>query len=43
MQTIAVIPARVRSKGIPLKNIREVAGKPLIGWVIEACLRGEQR
>lgn len=39
MQTIAVIPARGGSKGIPLKNIREVAGKPLIGWVIEACLR----
>lgn len=39
MQTIAVIPARGGSKGIPRKNIREVAGKPLIGWVIEACLR----
>lgn len=41
MHTIAVIPARGGSKGIPLKNIREVAGKPLIAYAIEACLRAE--
>ncbi len=41
MHTVAVIPARGGSKGIPLKNIREVGGKPLVAWVIEACLRAE--
>lgn len=32
---LAVIPARGGSKRIPRKNIREVAGKPLIYWTIE--------
>ncbi|MFW6155877.1 MAG: cytidylyltransferase domain-containing protein [Armatimonadota bacterium] len=41
MYTIAVIPARGGSKAVPLKNIREVAGKPLVAWVIEACLEAE--
>lgn len=35
--TLAVIPARGGSKGIPRKNIREIAGKPLIAWTIEAA------
>jgi CMP-N,N'-diacetyllegionaminic acid synthase len=33
----ALIPARGGSKGIPRKNIREIAGKPLIAWTIEAA------
>ncbi|MAG11617.1 MAG: N-acylneuraminate cytidylyltransferase [Parcubacteria group bacterium] len=33
----AVIPARGGSKGIPRKNIKECAGKPLIQWTIEAA------
>ena len=33
-----VIPARGGSKGIPRKNIRPFAGKPLIAWSIEAAL-----
>jgi CMP-N-acetylneuraminic acid synthetase len=33
---IAFIPARGGSKSIPLKNIKELAGKPLIQWVIDA-------
>lgn len=38
MTTIAIIPARKGSKGIPEKNIRPIAGKPLIAWTIEqAC------
>lgn len=34
---LAVIPARGGSKGIARKNIRPVAGKPLIAWTIEAA------
>src|SRR6056297_389175 len=41
MHTVAVIPARGGSKGVPLKNIREVAGKPLMAWAIEACQAAE--
>ena len=33
-----IIPARGGSKGIPRKNIKELAGKPLIGYSIEAAL-----
>ena len=35
---LALIPARGQSKGIPRKNIRDLAGKPLIVWTIEAAL-----
>ena len=38
---LAVIPARGGSKGVPGKNIREVGGKPLIAWSIEAA-KGSQ-
>lgn len=31
---LAVIPARGGSKGVPRKNIREMAGKPLIAWSV---------
>jgi CMP-N,N'-diacetyllegionaminic acid synthase len=34
---LAVIPARGGSKGIPRKNIREIAGKPLLAWTVEAA------
>ena len=37
MATFALIPARGGSKGIPRKNIREIAGKPLIAWTIQAA------
>jgi CMP-N-acetylneuraminic acid synthetase len=36
--TIAIIPARGGSKRIPGKNIRPLAGKPLIAYTIEAAL-----
>jgi CMP-N,N'-diacetyllegionaminic acid synthase len=35
---VCVIPARGGSKGVPRKNVREVAGKPLIVWTIEQAL-----
>lgn len=34
---LGVIPARGASKGIPRKNIKTIAGKPLIAWTIEAA------
>lgn len=38
MKILAVIPARAGSKGIPNKNIRFVAGKPLVSYAIENAL-----
>ena len=37
MRTLCIIPARGGSKGIPRKNIRAVAGKPLLAWSIDAA------
>jgi YrbI family 3-deoxy-D-manno-octulosonate 8-phosphate phosphatase len=34
---LAIIPARGGSKGIPRKNIRMLAGKPLLAWSIQAA------
>ena len=36
---VAIIPARSGSKGVPGKNIRPLAGKPLLGWMVEAAKR----
>lgn len=38
---IAIIPARGGSKGVPRKNIRLLAGKPLIAYTIEAASKSE--
>lgn len=37
MKVICIIPARGGSKGLPGKNIRLLAGKPLISWPIKAA------
>jgi len=37
-KTIAIIPARGGSKGIPRKNIISLCDKPLISWTIQAAL-----
>jgi CMP-N-acetylneuraminic acid synthetase len=37
MKTLGIIPARGGSKGVPRKNIRLIAGKPLIAYTIEAA------
>lgn len=34
---LGLIPARGGSKGVPRKNLRDVAGKPLIAWTVEAA------
>ncbi len=36
-ETLAIIPARGGSKGVPRKNIRGFAGYPLIAWSIAAA------
>ncbi len=41
MKTIAVIPARAGSKGVPNKNIRLLNGKPLIYYAINNALNCE--
>ncbi|MGE5380679.1 MAG: cytidylyltransferase domain-containing protein [Methylocystaceae bacterium] len=38
---LAIIPARGGSKGIPRKNIYNLAGKPLIAWTIEAAMASQ--
>lgn len=38
---LGIIPARGGSKGIPRKNIKMIAGKPLIAWSIEAARRSK--
>lgn len=39
--TLALIPARGGSKGLPRKNLAGLRGKPLIAWTIEAALNAE--
>ncbi len=34
---VAFIPVRAGSKSIPLKNIKEIAGKPLVYWTVKAA------
>lgn len=46
MRVLTLIPARGGSKGIPRKNIRDLGGKPLLSYTIEAArssrsLRGQ--
>lgn len=39
VRVLAVIPARVGSKRLPMKNFRQCAGKPLLAWSVEAALQ----
>ena len=43
MSVLFVIPARGGSKGLPGKNIKEICGKPLIAWSIEAAKSAASR
>ncbi|HEY0625312.1 MAG TPA: acylneuraminate cytidylyltransferase family protein [Allosphingosinicella sp.] len=36
-RALAIVPARRGSKGLPLKNIRPLGGKPLLAWPVEAA------
>ena len=36
-RVLAIVPARAGSKGLPGKNIRPLAGKPLLAWPIAAA------
>lgn len=36
-RVLGLIPARAGSRGLPAKNVRPMAGKPLIAWTIEAA------
>jgi CMP-N-acetylneuraminic acid synthetase len=40
-EVLAIIPARGGSKGIPRKNIKNLCGKPLIAYSIEAALKSK--
>ncbi|PPG35631.1 acylneuraminate cytidylyltransferase [Pseudoclavibacter sp. RFBG4] len=43
MRILCVIPVRGGSKGIPGKNARPVAGKPLLAWTVEQALAARPR
>ena len=38
LRVVAIVPARGGSKGVPRKNIRLLAGKPLLAYTAEAAL-----
>ena len=38
---LAIIPARGGSKRLPKKNIKDLVGKPLIAWTIQAALNSK--
>lgn len=40
-EVLAIIPARGGSKGLPRKNVLDLAGKPLMAWTIEASLNSK--
>jgi len=42
MRVIGIVTARGGSKGVPRKNIRALAGKPLLAWTAEAALRARR-
>jgi len=42
IKTIAIIPARGGSKGVPRKNLYPIAGQPLIGYTIKAAVESKE-
>jgi CMP-N,N'-diacetyllegionaminic acid synthase len=41
MQVLGIIPARGGSKGIPLKNLKKLEGKPLVKYTIDAAKKAK--
>ncbi|MAF85445.1 MAG: hypothetical protein CL875_03035 [Dehalococcoidales bacterium] len=41
MNVVGVVHARGGSRRVPLKNIKELAGKPLVAYIIQAALAAE--
>lgn len=41
-KVIAFIPVRQGSKSIPLKNFKDIAGKPLFAWTAEAAINSPE-
>jgi len=41
IRVLGVIPARGGSKGVPGKNLKPLAGKPLIAYILEAALQAK--
>ena len=41
VKVLAIIPARGGSKGVPKKNSRKIAGKPLVVWSIQQALASQ--
>lgn len=41
MKTIGVIPSRWGSTRFPGKSLAPICGKPLVRWVVEACLKAK--
>jgi CMP-N-acetylneuraminic acid synthetase len=42
LKSLCVIPARRGSKRLPLKNIKNLCGKPMIAWTIEAAIESRE-
>ena len=42
MNYTAIVPARSGSKRLPHKNIKHLAGKPLLVWTLEACVEAKK-
>jgi CMP-N,N'-diacetyllegionaminic acid synthase len=36
-RVLAIVPARAGSQGLPGKNVRPLAGKPLVDWTLDAA------
>lgn len=36
-RVLGLVPARAGSQGLPGKNVRPLAGKPMVAWTLEAC------
>jgi len=40
-RVLGIVPARAGSQGLPGKNMRLLAGRPMVAWTLEACREAE--